>query len=460
MSDLCEKHQNVLAALTLGYKEAIDPETKHIFTSSGTMHVLAVSGLHVGIVYMVISFCFGFLKFSGPGRTLFLFISLGSLWFFALLTGLSPSVSRAALMFSFVVVGQNIRRRSNIYNTLTASAFFLLIINPNNLFDAVFQFSYSAVFGIVFMQPRIEKLIDFRYRVLKYFWSLLSVSVAAQVATFPLSVYYFGQFPAYFWISNLVIIPAVTILVPVGFMLMAFCWMPALFKILTILTEKLVNVLFGFLKLIEQMPNSMIKISLSEAEIFFLYCLLLAIFLLISKKNLIYVKYILLSFFMILIVSLAMKVAAINRKEIIVYNVQGNTVIHLIAGCDNYIVSSEKVSRNNYCYRMAMRTAMKLKLKRPLFLTTEQEFKDDHICIINNLLNFEGRIICVLNKPIYLTADLQPDILISTLKKMPLHVKSMQRDVTLVTKMRIKDIFPENINVHNMDDRGAYIEKW
>jgi hypothetical protein len=109
---------------------------------------------------------------------------------------------------------------------------------------------------------------------------------------------------------------------------------------------------------------------------------------------------------------------------------------------------------------MAVRTAMKLKLKSPVFLTTEQKFKDDHICILNNLLNFEGRIICVLNKPFYLPADLQPDIFISTLKKLPLHVKSMQRDVTLVTKMRIKDNFTENINVHNMDDRGAYIEKW
>ncbi len=459
-SGLAINHQNVIAALTLGYKGGLDPETRQVFASAGAMHVLAVSGLHVGIIFMVFSFCLGFLKINRPGRIALLFISLGSLWFFALLTGLSPSVSRAALMLTFVVAGQNLKRRANIYNTLAASALFLLIINPNNLFDAGFQFSYSAVFGIVFIQPRIERLITFKFRVLKYLWALLSVSVAAQVTTFPLSVYYFDQVPVWFWITNLFIIPVVTIVVPFGFMLLTFQWCPVIFRFLSLLLDKLFEVIFGFLKLIEQLPVSVIQISMSEEEIFFLICLLLFLFFLIKTKKAFYVKAVLFSLFMIVAISLAMKAARLNRREIIVYNQREDIVVHLITGNQNYIISSGKIELTGYSYEMAMRTAMKLKLEKPLLLTADQKYKDDHICMINNTLSFEGRIICFLNKTLSLPGNMLPDIIISPLKKCPLQLISSKSSVTLVTKMRIKENLPENIQIHHLEDRGAYREKW
>ena len=459
-STLTKNHQNILAALTLGYRGGLDPETRQVFASAGVIHVLAVSGLHVGIVFMVFSFCLGFLKLTCFGRVILLFFSVGSLWFFALLTGLSPSVSRAALMLSLAVVGRNLKRRANIYNTLAASAFLLLILNPNNLFDAGFQLSYAAVFGIVFIQPRIERIIVFRFRIMKYLWALLSVSVAAQVATFPFSVYYFNQFPAYFWISNLFIIPVVSVTVPLGFLLLAFSWCPLVFRFLSLVTDQLFDVVIRFLKIIEQMPYAVVQISLSETEIFFVCSFLLSMFFLIKTMKPVYIKAMLFSLFMILIISLSSEVAGLCRKEIIVYNIKGDTVVHLIKGTKNYIVSTKEIESTGYTYEIVIRTVRQLKLEKPLFLTINEEFKDDHLCIIKNILNFDGRIICIASNRYSLPGSLQPEIIIGTLKNLALQHISAKSTVTLITRVPLKEDFQENMRVHSLVDKGAYREKW
>ncbi len=125
-----------------------------------------------------------------------------------MITGLSPSVLRAATMFSFVIMGTVLNRKSSIYNTLAASAFFLLIINPNLLFEVGFQLSYIAVLGIVYLQPLIYKRIYTRWWLLDKVWAITAVSIAAQIATLPLTLFYFNQFPVYFMLSNLLVIPS------------------------------------------------------------------------------------------------------------------------------------------------------------------------------------------------------------------------------------------------------------
>ncbi|NOY96160.1 MAG: ComEC/Rec2 family competence protein, partial [Chlorobi bacterium] len=195
----------ILSALTLGYKEALGPDVKSVFSSTGAMHVLAVSGLHVGIIYLIVNFLFGFLKRNPKGRVPFICLAIAILWSYALVTGLSPSVQRAATMFSIVIIGENLRRPANIYNTLASSAFILLVMNPNLLYDVGFQLSYSAVFGIVFFQPKIYKLFSPKYWLSDKAWALFSVSVAAQITTFPFILYYFNQYPTYSILSNFIV---------------------------------------------------------------------------------------------------------------------------------------------------------------------------------------------------------------------------------------------------------------
>lgn len=206
----------VINALLIGVKDYLDTEIREAYSAAGAMHVLAVSGLHVGIVYLLITLVFGSLKKTGWGKVLFVLISLGVIWCYALITGFSPSVMRASTMFSVIILGESSGRKTNIYNSLGLAAFILLLYNPYFVYEVGFQLSFIAVLGIVMFQPPIYRLLDAPNKFLDYLWAIVSVSIAAQLATFPLSVYYFHQFPTYFLFSNVLIIPASMVMLSTG----------------------------------------------------------------------------------------------------------------------------------------------------------------------------------------------------------------------------------------------------
>ncbi len=313
--DLGEKELNVLSALTLGYKRGLDPETKRVFSAAGAMHVLAVSGLHVGIVFMILSFFLSFLKKRKRGEIAYLLVMITSLWCFAFLTGLSPSVSRAAAMFTIVVIASVFKKSSNIYQSLVASAFVLLLLNPNNLFEVGFQLSYAAVFGIVFLQPRLDKIFTFRFRVSRYFWALLTTSVAAQIATFPLSAFYFNQFPTFFWVSNLVVIPAAGILIPLGISLLFFGGIPLIAVPLTKITGFVLQLVIQFLETVEKFPLSVLEFSVHRIELIFLYLTMFFSFIFIASKKKVFFKRAIFLLFILLSTSFAIKLIQFAKKQ-------------------------------------------------------------------------------------------------------------------------------------------------
>ena len=329
--NLGEKEFHVLSALTLGYKRGLDPETKRVFSAAGAMHVLAVSGLHVGIVFMILSFFFGFLKKQKRGKVLYLLIMVLSLWCFAFLTGLSPSVSRASAMFTLVVIGSVFRKNGNIYQSLVASAFVLLLLNPNNLFDAGFQLSYSAVFGIVFLQPRMVQIFTFRFRLTRYFWALLTTSVAAQIATFPVSVFYFGQFPTFFWISNLLVIPAAGVLIPLGILLLIFGGIPLIAVPLAKITGFVLHFVIYFLEIVEKLPFSVLELSVYSIELVLLYAVLIFSFLFIAGKRKIYFKSAFLFLFMLFSVSFFIKLNNFRQKQLFRHIQSEKAALHSVS---------------------------------------------------------------------------------------------------------------------------------
>ncbi len=211
----------VLNALLIGVKDFLDNEIKSAYSSAGAMHVLAVSGLHVGIIYLIASIVFGFLKKTRWGKIFFLAISLSIIWSYALITGFSPSVMRAATMFSVIIIGETAKRSANIFNSLGIAAFILLLYNPFFIYEVGFQLSFIAVFGIVMFQPPIYRLWEPSNKLLDYIWAIISVSLAAQLATFPLSVYYFNQFPTYFLLSNIIVIPASMVMLSTGLFMLS-----------------------------------------------------------------------------------------------------------------------------------------------------------------------------------------------------------------------------------------------
>jgi len=222
-----EQEQMVASALVLGARDELDDELYNAFSTTGTMHVLAVSGLHVGIIYSMVMFALAPIKKFRSGKLFVALASMVVLWGYAMVTGLSPSVLRATLMFSFVTIAGPWGRRSNIYNTFGVSAFVLLLFDPNLIFSVSFQLSYAAVLGIVYFYPRLVKIWRPSTWLPKKMWEMSCVSVAAQLATFPIALFYFHQFPVYFLLANFFAIPLSFGILVVGITtLMVSVWAP------------------------------------------------------------------------------------------------------------------------------------------------------------------------------------------------------------------------------------------
>lgn len=205
-----------ISALTLGYKADLSDDLQGDFRASGTAHVLAVSGLHVGIIYLMISLLFSFLGKSGRWYILRQWLVVLLLWLYVFVVGGSPSVVRAAIMLTIYCLGTMQHRRGLSYNTLAATAFLILILHPFSLFDLSFQMSYGAVVAILYFQPKLHALITPRSVIIRYVWNLLTVSIAAQLGVFPLVLYYFGTFPTWFFITNLLVVPLIGVTIYVA----------------------------------------------------------------------------------------------------------------------------------------------------------------------------------------------------------------------------------------------------
>lgn len=274
-----EQEKSIVLALLLGIKDGLDHDLKEAFSAAGAMHILAVSGLHVGIIFLVLSSMFSFLKTKGGKKGIFLFllINLAALWLYALLAGASPSVLRASTMFSMILLTQSFSRKSNIYNSLALAAFVLLIYNPFLLFSVGFQLSFLAVFGIVFIQPKLSRLLVFDSWLMQKGWELTAVSVAAQLATFPLGLLYFHRFPNYFLISNLVVIPGAFAVLFIGVFFFLTSWLPFMASLLGTVLYWLVAIINKFVFMIEALPlSSFVGVWISPSQAFLLYAIVIA----------------------------------------------------------------------------------------------------------------------------------------------------------------------------------------
>ncbi|PIF03379.1 MAG: hypothetical protein CR987_00155 [Draconibacterium sp.] len=384
-----DEELSILSALTLGYKRELNPEVKKVFIRSGAMHILAVSGLHVSILLMFIIFTFGFLRKYPYGKIAFIVISLSTLWLFAFITGLSPSVSRAATMFSIVAIGISMERKSNIYNTLLVSGCILLLLNPNNIFHAGFQLSYTAVFGIVYLQPRLQSIFTFTNKAEEYIWSLITVSIAAQIATFPLTSYYFNIFPTYFFITNIFIIPLITFLIPFSLVFLITSNIPILSTLVSTIIIGLTKGLYFILKTIQALPYS-IAILTPDIYQFILISVATLLFLaLIKNKKLWYLRALLITISLLLISHTNKTLTTQNQNIIIIYN-NKKTPIHFIAGKKNYLIL-DKIDDTNHYY--ADNTIHYLHLNNPITLKSTQNFKDKHLIMHDGLIFFNNILI-------------------------------------------------------------------
>ncbi|WP_299463061.1 ComEC/Rec2 family competence protein [uncultured Microscilla sp.] len=281
----------IATALLLGVKDHIDSDIKNAYSGAGLMHLLAVSGLHIGFIYLILHLLLKPLKQLPGGELWYLLTMVGCLWLYAFITGLSASVMRAVTMFSVMAVAKATNRRTNIYNTLAVSAFALLVYNPLMVTSVGFQLSYIAVAGIVYIQPKVYQWLHFTHWLPDYLWQLTSVSIAAQIATFPLALYYFHQFPNYFLLSNLLVLPLAPVLLVLGIFTLLLSFVPWLSEILGYLLRLFIETLNMVIVALNKLPLAITEgIYLRTADLWLIYVSVISFFWVFQYKKLYYLK--------------------------------------------------------------------------------------------------------------------------------------------------------------------------
>jgi len=301
-----DKNERGLAeALLIGYKDELDKALVQSYTNTGVVHIIAISGLHLGLIYWLLVKLLRPLQRNRHLKWLRPLLIITGLWLFALLAGAQPSVLRSALMFTCIVVGESLSRKSNIYNSLAISAFLLLCYNPYWLWDAGFQLSYAAIIGIVaFMKP-LYRLFTIRNKLLDHIWQLNAVTLSAQILTIPVCIFHFHQYPVYFLLANFIAVPLSSLILLAEILICCIGFIPFLVLITGKAMAFLIRFMNTYIERVETLPFSVwngLQISFTQAALLMLCLISACAWAFLKKKQsvLLYTSLISLTGFMIL----------------------------------------------------------------------------------------------------------------------------------------------------------------
>ena len=394
---------HVAIALILGQQQDISPEIIKDYQYAGAVHILSVSGLHIGFILLFVTFLLKPFPNTRRGSFIKLIIILFSLSSFGLIAGLAPSVLRSVTMFSFVAIGMYLRRSTNIFHTLLVSILLILLFEPSFLFDVGFQLSYFALFFILWLQPLLAQLWSTKNKFGNYFWEILTVSFAAQIGTLPLSMYYFHQFPGLFFLTNLVIIPFLGVIMGLGVLVMvlaAFDFVPLFF----------VKTLEWSIWFLNKIINSIASLEqFIFRDIPFNWQLLLSAYLLIVATIVWFKKPSFNRLVLVLVGVIVFQAAYFqthwiiqNQKELVIFNSRKNTLIAERNGQGITLHANdsllETASKNQVFNSYSMGNFSSLKSKKRL----------------RNLMYFNGNKILVVDSSGVYPKGIRPDIVVLT----------------------------------------------
>ena len=327
-----DKELGLAEALLIGYKDDLDKTLVQSYSNTGVVHVIAISGLHLGLIYWLLTLI---LKPLQRKRVKWLrpALILVGLWLFSLLAGAQPSIIRSAVMFTCIVLADSLTRKSSIFNTLAFSAFLLLCYNPYWLWDVGFQLSYAAVLSIViFMQP-IYNLLYIKNKLLDIIWKLNAVTIAAQILTVPVSIYHFHQFPNYFLLTNFLAVPLSSLIVLGEILLCAVSFIPVIAIFIGKIIFWLIWIMNSYIERIEIVPFSLWDgLQISIPQTILLYGVAIGLGFWLMEKSKTGLKYALAALFGFVVLRTISFVRANNREQLIVYNVPQKRAIDLIDG--------------------------------------------------------------------------------------------------------------------------------
>jgi competence protein ComEC len=416
---------SIINALLLGQRQDISPEIYNNYVNAGTIHILAVSGLHVGIVFLILGFLLQPLhRFKYGKHFIKPTIIVLFLWGFAIVAGLSPSVTRAVSMFSIIAIAQHLKRPTNIYNTITISAFIILLINPIFIFDVGFQMSYLAVLAIVSIQPLLYKLWQPKNYLVDKPWQIFTVTLAAQLGVAPISLFYFHQFPGLFFVSNLVIIPFLGLILGFGLLVIFLALIDKLPNFLVESFGFVIDCLNSFIAWIAQFEDFLFRdISFSIYHALASYLIIIAIIKLWKNRSVYNIK---LSLFSVFIFSAVLVYTKYNttKSEFVVFNKSRKTVLGkkinrqltVNHNLNNFNFDEEQILKNykvghfiNYIETDSIYSVYNLNNELLLVIDSSsaynvKEFKSDYILLRNSPKLNLNRLIDSLN-PKLIIAD-------------------------------------------------------
>ncbi|MBC8052445.1 MAG: ComEC family competence protein [Sphingobacteriaceae bacterium] len=386
---------SVASTLILGYKAELSREVLSAYSKTGTMHVLSVSGMHVGIVFYILNAMLWFMNRNKKLRILRAVIIISLIWFYSLITGFSPSVCRAALMLSMYVLGKAVYRSSNSYNLVATSAVFLLLYNPYFLLDVGFQLSYLAVLGLIYFYPKIYHLFYIRNWIGDKIWSYVALSCAAQLATFPLAMYYFHQFPVYFLLSNLFIVLPVIVIMYLGIAFLFIPWDWAL-KSLGLLLEKGIMLMDEGLFFIEKLPFANIIKYDSLAFYLSVYAsiALLAIAFQHRNKRMLYASLLV----GLILISYQSATHIISQKKHFVtfYGLRKNTAFSIFSGKEAYVFSDLDSADKSLAF--FVQPCVEAYASRSRYLNLDNSLENNLVFFKENFLRFRDWRMMIWNK--------------------------------------------------------------
>jgi len=323
----------IINALLLGQRQEISKDIIQNYQNAGAVHILAVSGLHVGIILLMLTFLLKPLEKLKYGILIKLTLIIFLLWAFAIVAGLSASIVRSVTMFTAIAIAITLKQSRDIYKALIISIFFLLLFNPYYLFDVGFQLSYLAVFFIVWTQPMLYKLWKPKLKIVDYFWQLLTVSVAAQIGVLPLSLFYFHQFPGLFFMANLIIIPFLGIILGFGILIIVLALLNILPEFIANLYEKVISLLNLTVEWVGNQEFFLFQnISFTITSVILYFFIVVFFFKWIAVKKPIYIRFVLIAIIGFQLNLIAKKYISNANSEFIIFNKTRQSMLGLKKG--------------------------------------------------------------------------------------------------------------------------------
>ena len=399
-SGMSGREYDIVRAILLGDDDTMEPELKAAYAAAGVSHILCVSGMHVGVIFLILNFLLHPFDLFKSTRIIKALLLLLVIWLYAHITGLSPSVMRSATMFMFVTLGQLMQRNTNVFHSILASLWVLLTFNPLLLFEVGFQLSYLAVASIVLIQPMLASLYHCKTKIGDYFWGLVTVSVAAQIGTFPISVHCFGQFPNYFLLSNISVITLSFVVMMTGVMLLGVSFVPLVNHWVSFLLTWEIRIMNNIISFVEEIPGAVTRnIDLSGWQVLMLYSIIILVYVAFRYHNrkVGWATYVIFALFSGTF--LVRKMELLRQEDVVVYSVRNTCAIAFCQQQRSVFFSDSITGDTCEAYRYAVTNHARRQHAACVFVPVDTAvYEGDFLCKRGPLIRFNHQTYYLLKR--------------------------------------------------------------